>query len=238
MARKLKAIVLDDDKFIVGIIEDLCRDSSIVEIVKTFSNPKEFLEQAPMLNFDLCLLDIQMPEMEGLVVAQMLKNKPFIFITGSDDKLRDALSLSPVDVVTKPILKDRLDKALSKAYELFMDKQEYELFSVAESSKKMSLHLPDILLVVTDTVDPRHKLVYMRNGEKYTIMDCTLERLLDSCPMLVRANKAEAVSLEAVNEVEHDMATLKGIGGKDAPKYVTLGRAFRKSFKEKLFYNR
>ncbi len=238
MARKLKTIIVDDDPFIVSMIEDLCRDSAIVEVIKTFNNPKEFIENAPSLDFDLCLLDIQMPEMEGLVVAQMLKNKPFIFITGSDNKLRDALSLSPVDIVTKPILKDRLDRALSKAYELFMDKKEYELFSVAESNRKMNIHLPDILLAVTDTIDPRHKLVFMRNGEKYTLMDCTLERLLDSCPLLVQANKAEAVSLEAVNEVEHDMATIKGLGGKDAPKYVTLGRAFRKSFKERLFYNR
>jgi two-component system LytT family response regulator len=238
MGRKLKTIIVDDDPFIVSMIEDLCRDSAIVQVIKTFNNPKEFIENAPVLDFDLCLLDIQMPEMEGLVVAQMLKNKPFIFITGSDNKLRDALSLSPVDIVTKPILKDRLDRALSKAYELFMDKKEYELFSVAESSRKMNIHLPDVLLAVTDNVDPRHKLVFLRNGEKYTLMDCTLERLLDSCPLLVRANKAEAVSLEAVNEVEHDMATIKGIEGKEAPKYVTLGRAYRKSFKERLFYNR
>jgi two-component system LytT family response regulator len=238
MAQKLKTIVVDDDPLIIGMIEDLCRDSKIVTIIKTFMNPKEFLEKAPLLDFDLCLLDIQMPEMEGLVVAQMLKNKPFIFITGADSKLRDALNLAPVDIVTKPILKDRLDKALNKAYELFVDKKEYEVFSIAESKKKTKVHLPDILLAVTDTVDPRHKTVFMRNGEKYTLMECTLEKLLDMCPLLVQANKAEAVSLEIVNEIEHDMITIKGVAGKDAPKYVTLGRAFSKAFKERLYYNR
>jgi DNA-binding LytR/AlgR family response regulator len=236
MARKLKAIVVDDDPFMVSMIQDLCKDSQIVEVYKAFNNPKEFIDKAPQLDFDLAMLDIQMPEMEGTIVAQMMKNKPFIFITGSDNKLRDALSLSPIDVVTKPIMKDRLDKALAKAYELLMDKKEYELFNVAESSKKVKLHLPDILFVGTDTVDARHKLVCLRNGEKYTIMDSSLEDLLDSCPLLVQVNKREAVSMEAVNEVEHDMVTLKAMAAKDAPKYVTLGRAFRKSFKEKLFY--
>lgn len=237
MARKLKTIAVDDDPFIIGTIEDLCRDSPIIEIVKTFSNPKEFIDKIPTLDFDLCLLDVEMPEMQGTVVAQMLKNKPFIFITGADSKLREALSLAPVDVVTKPILKDRLDRALNKAYELFVDKQEYALFNVAESKRKMKLHLHDILLVVTDTVDPRHKTVFMRNGEKYTLMECTLEGLLDICPLLVQVSKSEAVSLEVVNEVEYDMVTIKGIEGKEVPKYVTLGRAFRKSFKERLFYN-
>lgn len=236
MARKLKAIVLDDDPFIVSMIQDLCRDSQIVEVTKTFNNPKDFVEQAPHLDFDLAMLDIQMPEMEGTVVAQMLKNKPFIFVTGADERLRDALSLSPIDVVTKPILKDRLDKALAKAYELLMDKKEYELFNVAESARKVKIHLPDILLVGTDDTDPRHKVAYMRNGEKYTIMDTTIDKLIDACPLLVQVNKREAVSLETVNEVEHDMITIKEMADKGAPKYVTLGRAFRKSFKEKLFY--
>jgi DNA-binding LytR/AlgR family response regulator len=236
MARKLKAIIVDDDQFMVNTILDLCKDSQIVEICKTFNNPKEFIEKAPLIDFDLAMLDIQMPEMEGTIVAQMMKNKPFIFITGSDHKLRDALNLSPIDVVTKPILKDRLDKALSKAYELLADKKEYELFNVAESNKKVQIHLPDILFVTTDTVDPRHKVAFMRNGTKYTIMDCSLETLIDSCPLLVQVNKREAVSMEAVNEVEHDMITLKDITAKDAPKYANLGRAYKKSFKEKMFY--
>ena len=174
--------------------------------------------------------------MERTLVAQLLKNKPFIFVTGADNKLRDALNLSPIDIITKPILKDRLDKALAKAHELLMDKNEYDLFNVAESRRKLKIHLPDIMMVGTDGVDPRHKIAIMRNGEKHTIMDCTLEFLMDSCASLVQVNKREAISLEVVNEVDHDLVTLKPMADKDAPKHITLGRAFRKSFKERLFY--
>jgi DNA-binding LytR/AlgR family response regulator len=236
MARKLKTVVIDDEESIIQIILDLCHDSPFVEIIETFSSPKEFLKAAPLLDFDLCLIDIEMPEMDGLTLAQMLNNKPFIFITDADSKLRNALSLAPVDIVTKPILKDRFDKALSKAYELFADKLDYELFNVAESKTKIKLHLPDILLVITDSIDPRNKIVFLRNGEKYTIMDCTLLRLLDLCPLLIQVNKSEAVSLEAIHEVEHEIATIKNIQDTDAPKYISIGRIYRKSFKERLFY--
>jgi two-component system LytT family response regulator len=236
MARKLKLVVLDDDPYIISVIRDLCKDSQIVEISKTFNYPLDFIKQVPLLDFDLAVLDVQMPEMEGIIVAQMLKKKPFIFVTGADDRLRDVLSLSPIDVVTKPILKDRLDKAFEKAYELLSDKREYAMFNVAESNRKMKLRLPDIMLAVTDEVDPRHKIVYLKSGEKYTIMDYSLEKLIDACPTLIQVNKREAVSMEVVNEVEYDMIMLRGIQGNEVPKYVTLGRAFSKPFKERMFF--
>jgi len=236
MARKLKLVVLDDDPYSVSMIRELCRNSQIVEISKTFNSPLNFIKQVPLLDFDLAVLDVQMPEMEGTTVAQMLKKKPFIFITGADNRLRDVLSLSPIDVVTKPIIKARLDKAFEKAYELLSDKKEYAMFNVAESNRKIKMRLPDILLVVTDEVAPRHKIVYLKDGSSYTIMDYSLEEFIEACPTLVQVNKREAVSMEIVSEVEYDMIILRNIPGNEIPKYVTLGRAFSKPFKEKMFY--
>jgi DNA-binding LytR/AlgR family response regulator len=238
MARKLRTIIVDDDAMTTKMIINLSDGSNSVEITKTFLNPQEFIDTAPMLDFDLCVIDIEMPEMSGLVVAQILGKKPFIFITSSDSKLRSALSLCPVDIVTKPIMKERLDIAFEKAHELFIDKQEYDVFNIAESKKKIKLHLPDILLVTTDTIDPRNKIVYMGNGEKYTLMDYTLTRLLEMCPLLVQVSRSEAISIEAINQVEHEVVTVKGLNGIDIPKYVNLGRSFRESFKERVFYKK
>jgi len=236
MARKLKTVIIDDSPGIIKMLLDLCQESPLVEIIRTFSNPREFLDNAPILEFDLCLIDVEMPEMDGITLAQMLINKPFIFVTGADNMLRNALNLAPVDIVTKPIMKDRLDKALAKAYELFMDKQEYDVFNVAESKSKVKIQLSDIMLVITDSIDPRNKIVFLRNGEKYTLMDCRLKRLLDICPLLIQVNKSEAVSLEAIHQIEHETATLRGIEGPDVPKYINIGRSYKKPFQERLFY--
>jgi DNA-binding LytR/AlgR family response regulator len=236
MPHKLQAIIVDDEQHIINIIQALCKDSQYVEIIKTFTNPVDFLNEAPKLDFDLALLDMQMPEMEGTVVAQMLKNKAFMFITGAKEKLYEVLGLSPIDVVTKPIMKDRLESAMAKAHKLLKDTKEFGAFSIAESKHKVKLRLPDIMLAVTDEDDPRHKMVYMRDGETYTLMDTTLETLTEMCPALHQVSKREAVSMDIVNEIEHDMVTLKKLAAPNAPKYVTLGRAFSKTFKEKLFY--
>lgn len=238
MIKKLRAIAVDDNAGILSTLQQMCKESPTVELVKTFTNPQDFLEEAPVLEFDLCLLDIQMPQMEGTTLAQVISNKPIIFISGSDEKFRDALNLSPIDIVPKPILKDRLYKAFEKAFNMYSEKKEYELFNVAESSRKVKIRLQDIMLITTDDVDPRHKQAWMRSGEKYTLMNCKIEHLTANSPILVQVNRAEAVSLEAVHEVEHDLITLKGIIAENGrPKQVTLGAAFKKKFKERMFFS-
>lgn len=237
MRKKLQAIAVDDDPFFLSSLLQLCKESPLVEVVHSFTDPAEFLQQAPMLTFDLCLLDIQMPAMDGITLAQVLNNKPVIFISGTDYKFRDALNISPIDIVTKPIMKDRLYSAFQKAFDLLMEKKEFELFNVAESSRKVKIRLTDIILVSTDEIDPRNKEVWLKGGEKYTLMNVNIERLTANSPLLVQVNKSQAVSLDAVNEVEFDLLTLTGVKADDGrPKQVTLGTVYRAKFKERMFY--
>ena len=158
MPKKIKVIVVDDDDSLHDILLDLYQDSDKIEIKYNYTESKKFLKEAPTLDFDLCFLDISMPELDGITIAQLIKNKPFIFITGSEDKLKAALGIEPIDVVTKPFTKERLDHAIDKAYKLISENIENALFCVAESEKKINIRLSDIVFVDTDEVDPRHKI--------------------------------------------------------------------------------
>ena len=239
MIKKLQAVAVDDNPEFLSLLLQLCKESPLVEVVHSFTDPTEFLRQAPNLEFDLCLLDIQMPVMDGTTLAQVLDCKPVIFISGIDHKFRDALNISPIDIVPKPMMKDRLYKAFRKAHDLLIEKKEFELFNVAESSKKVKVRLADILLVSTDEIDPRNKQVWLKGGEKYTLMNCKIERLVANSPSLVQVNKSQAVSLEAVKEVEFDLLTLNGVAADDGrPKQVTLGTVYRAKFKERMLYSK
>lgn len=236
MPTKLKAVIVDDDPLSVAMLKDYCEDSGLVEVVACYNDPRNFLNDAKKLKFELCLLDIMMPEMEGTAVAQILKDKPVIFVTGVYEKLKEALDLSPIDVITKPIYKVRFDKAIAKAFTLLATKEEYKVFNVAESVDKIKLCLPDILLIITDKTDSRHKQVFMRDGKMHTLMDYSLEEILERCPSLLQINKSAAVSLEAIGEVEHDNLRLTGIKDPEAPDAIYLGRSFRKELMSKLAY--
>jgi DNA-binding LytR/AlgR family response regulator len=239
MPGRLKAVVIDDDEFILRILEDLCRNSPLVKIIACYSDPRKFLKDAPKLDFDLVLLDLHMPELDGTVLAQMLSDKPFIFITGTDEKLKDALNLSPIDIIIKPIVKDRLNKAFEKASLLIGSKKEYDLFNVAESNRKLKLKLIDIFMITAIDKDPRNKELIMCDGKKYTLMDYTHESLLKMCPSLVQVNKRQLISIEAFSEVDHDIILLKEIDGVDnGVKEITLSRAFKQHFMERAFHRK
>lgn len=232
--RKLKCVLVDDDPLLLQIMQDLCENSPVAEITHSFLSPKEFLNSMPTLDFDLCLLDIYMPELEGLVLAQLLEGKPVIFVTGTDSKLKEALDLAPIDIITKPVRKERLDKALAKAYSLIYEKKEFALFNIAENKGKVKLKIEDMFFIQSDSSDPRNKKVYLKDGSKCTLMDYTFERLLEISPKLIQVNKSEIVSLDAVEGVNHDVITLKISHGKHKSTEVSLSSSYKKRFLERL----
>ncbi|MGB6092555.1 MAG: response regulator [Moheibacter sp.] len=54
----------------------LCEQIPDLEVVRAFDNPVKFLEEVKNLDFDFCILDIEMPEMNGLQIANLLNGKP------------------------------------------------------------------------------------------------------------------------------------------------------------------
>lgn len=232
----MKIAVIDDDPSMLDILQDLYSESDIVDIKYTYTEPRKFIQEVAGLNFDLCFLDISMPGMDGLVIAQLLKNRPYIFITGSEDKLKDALRLDPIDVITKPFTKERIDHALDKAYKLIVKNIEYALFSVAENARKVNLHLPDIIFVDTDDIDPRHKDIVLKDGTRYTIMDCSLDELLSFAGQLVQVNRRQLISLDYINDMEYDSISVKDTDKINLPSEITLSRKYKKEVPKKIYY--
>jgi DNA-binding LytR/AlgR family response regulator len=244
MHQKLRCVIVDDFYPTLVELQKLCQDSQHVEIVEIFSSPKKFLEVSPELEYDLCLLDIFMPEMDGITVSKMMRDKPVIFMTDVYNRLKEALDLVyPIDVITKPIKKARLHKALEKAYKIIHyaapqqehKQQEYVLFHAADAEGRVKLNLTDIFFVKTDKIDCRNKNVFMKNGERYTLRRCTNEKLLKLSSKLVQVNKSELVSTDAVRGFKFNFITLKTLTNEDgSPIKVNLNRNFRSDFLKKI----
>ena len=228
--------MVDDDVTMHDILHEYYKDSALIEIKYDFTDSKEFMETAPHIDFDMCFLDICMPNMDGIVVAQLLRHKPFIFITGSEDRLKDALGLEPIDIVTKPFNKVRLDHAIEKAYNMIAGKIDYAVFSVAECQRKVKIQLSDILYASTDDIDPRHKPIVLRDGKKFTLMNCSMEQLISFAPHLMQVNKKELVSIDMVNEIAYDLVSVNSGAPLSIPRELTLSRAFKEQVSKRIFF--
>jgi len=114
MNERSKILVVDDNVIMLEFLsESICTDSCIVE--KTQS-AKECLELIKAISFDLIILDIQMPIMDGFTVCKIIKksernsNTPVIFLTGetSTPTKVKAFEVGAVDFIVKPFEKEEL----------------------------------------------------------------------------------------------------------------------------------
>lgn len=118
----MKVLVVDDEALARERLVRLLNDLPEVEPVGEAANGRETLEQVAALQPDVVLLDIRMPEMDGLEAARHLAALPYppavIFTTAYSDHALEAFETSAVGYLLKPIRADKLAAALDKAQRL------------------------------------------------------------------------------------------------------------------------
>ena len=241
MTKKLKCIVVDDDSFAVEVMKDNFRNSAYGELTHSFLSSKKFLAAAPTIDYDIIFLDISMPDIDGLSVARQVSDKHVVFVTGMEEKLKEATEFCPLGILSKPIAKNKLEKILETAYkvvagnEVLKREKEYALFNIAESKEKVVLFIPDIQYVTIDEDDYRNKKAYLKGGKRVTLMNCTLESIRQQSVSLMQVNKWDLVSLTAIKSISHDNITLKINNENGKEKQVTFSRLYKKNLKNILY---
>ena len=97
----------------------------VFQLVAECETGIEALEKIQKLRPDLLLLDIEMPEMTGLELAQQLRGAPsyIVFITAYDHYAVKAFEENAIDYVLKPFNEDRFKSMLEKVTERLIVKQ-------------------------------------------------------------------------------------------------------------------
>src|SRR6187431_776666 len=108
MSTKIKCVLLDDEIPGLTYLKMLCQQIPELEVVKAYNDPQKLVHESANVDFDLCILDIEMPKLNGVQVASILKNKSVIFATAHREYAADAFDLDAVDFVQKPVTKERL----------------------------------------------------------------------------------------------------------------------------------
>jgi len=104
----VKVLIVDDSPLVRLIIKDILEKAGI-EVVGTAKNGKEAIDKVMKLNPDLVILDIRMPEMDGLTALKhIMQIKPIpvlMFSYYTKEGAREtfeALKLGAIDFVPKP----------------------------------------------------------------------------------------------------------------------------------------
>jgi DNA-binding LytR/AlgR family response regulator len=119
-APRLRVVIADDERPARAFLLNLLRACEDVVVVGEAGSGKEAVAVIEQESPDLALLDLQMPELDGIGVVRMLKKRymPLIaFVTAFDEYAVRAFEMNAVDYLLKPVDKRRLRETLTRAHE-------------------------------------------------------------------------------------------------------------------------
>lgn len=116
----LNCIGVDDEKLALDLLADNIRQVPFLRLTQTFRNVHEAMAYLQSNKVDLVFLDVQMPGLSGITLANNLKGKtPVILLTAYDTYAVEAYGLDVLDYLLKPVAFDRFLQSCFKAYEWY-----------------------------------------------------------------------------------------------------------------------
>jgi two-component system response regulator AlgR len=231
----MRVLIADDEKLARERLRELLNDIGGYTVVGEATNGAEAVERASELNPDVVLMDIRMPGMDGLEAAMHMmgmENPPsVIFTTAYDQHALDAFEVNAVDYLLKPIRKDRLANALSKARKLTM-KQAREIAQARaepQARTHISVHLrgnirlvpvPDVLYFLADS-----KYVVVRTaGEEHLIEDSLVNLEKEFGERFLRVHRNALVATPFIKGIEKTPAGVWQVSLKGLDKKLSVSR--------------
>jgi two-component system response regulator AlgR len=197
----VRILVVDDEPLARARLIRMLIKPPGVEVAGEADGGTAALALVEQLKPDLLMLDLEMPGLDGLGVAEKKGLPPIVFTTGHPGYATHAFELDAVDYLLKPIRQDRLEQALAKAR---------RRLEPAPPAAGLTLIVQDGR--ATHVVDPLEVEVF-RATEKYTELTYRGEELLarESLDTLeerfaglgfVRVHRAALVRKDAIVKLE------------------------------------
>ncbi len=231
----MRVLIVDDEKLARDRLRELLSDIGGHDIIGEAMNGNEAVEKTSELNPDVLLMDIRMPGMDGLEAAMHLLGMDtppsVIFTTAYDQHALDAFEVNAVDYLLKPIRKDRLANALTKAHKLTAKQIQEITHARPESPSRthISVHLrgnirlvplPEIIYFLADS-----KYVAVRTAaEEHLIEDSLVNLEREFAERFIRIHRNALVSTSHIKGIEKSPSSTWQVTLKDIDRRLDVSR--------------
>ncbi|MGB3467227.1 MAG: LytTR family DNA-binding domain-containing protein [Cyclobacteriaceae bacterium] len=227
----MKCIAVDDEPLALRKIVDFIKKVPFLEYKASFDNGLEALAYLKKEPVDILFLDIQMPQIKGTQLVNILKNKPqIIFTTAYSEYAIEGYELDVTDYLLKPISFDRFLEAAQKAIdrsvpvisqsgnneminktEFIFIKTEYKWQKVRVDSIRYIEGLKDYLSIYTAT----ERILTLQS------FSSLLEKLPETD--FIRIHKSYVISIPQIDEIEKKRVLI-------GDNWIPVSDTYRQSF--------
>jgi DNA-binding LytR/AlgR family response regulator len=225
-----KCLIVDDDEIIRTTLKHYIEQTDGLELVDSVESA---IQAMPILKneaIDVLLLDVEMPEMSGIDLLDVLKDTPYvILVTSKEEYAIKAFEYNVTDYLLKPVQYARFVKSMERIMEVDQSLKavvdDHVEVYIKSDLKYIKINIKEITHIeaMADYV-----MFFMENGKKY-IVHSTMKALELKLPsnMFVRVHRSYILNMKAVESA--DSGTIN-VGGQRIP----IGASYRSGFFDRL----
>jgi DNA-binding LytR/AlgR family response regulator len=221
---KLSCIIVDDEPGAVSILEEYVYKLNTVHLAGKFFNSVDAFHFMKLHKVDIVLLDINMPEVDGFALLEMLDHKPVvIFTTAYSNYALKAYESGAIDYLHKPIRFERFVRAMEKAekWRLVHEKtKKVDVIELKVEKRILAIKTADILYI---ECSGNYLKFHTQKDQAVVLM--TMREIEAKLPdsEFIRIHKSYIVNVSKITAVKGARVFLGGA-------YLPLGKTYIKYF--------
>ena len=220
----MKCVLIDDEPMDLMALSELMSSYKEMDIVGKFHNPIEAKEFVIKNKVDIIVLDVEMPELNGLDFIKSIKNvEHVILISSNKTYAADSYDYNVTDYIVKPIHKKRLDQAVDKVKQFddsIKTSSDRDFAFVKDGTKIIRIDFKEILFIEAladyDQINTIHG--------RYTVL-ATMKSMQANLPEddFFRIHRSYIVRKDKIRVIEDNMILME-------TKNIPISRSSKQEF--------
>jgi len=201
----LKILIIDDEAPARKRLRRMLEEMQDVQVTGEAVTGQDALQLIPLKVPDVLLLDISMPGLSGMKLAQMLQNQEsapaVIFCTAWSDQAVEAFECDAIDYLVKPVRAERLELALDKARRFLTGPDRDTGGSLLRSTVGGKVKLVPMTEVIYLSAEDKYTTV-VHEGGRMVINQSLLELENEHADILLRVHRGILVIKTRIRGLE------------------------------------
>lgn len=201
----INAVAIDDEQAAINVLKHYAEKIGRLNLCATFLNPIEAVDYINKNNIGAVFLDINMPDIKGIDIPEMLTTNPaIIFTTAFTEYAVKSYELNAIDYLVKPISYKRFLEAIQKIEKWPNSEQSRgeQILFIKSGVEHIRMNVNDIQFVSADGV---YIKFITKDNPKSILCRTTLAEIQKNLSRdFVQVHRSYIVNTNLITRIKHN----------------------------------